>query len=124
MTAPLLSLIHRSMSGFLLILGTLAFNAFQSKLGDILASGGVAPEAAQQLAQQIRDGVVVDQLAGQLTYPIARDALISRGPGLLEAQSYAFMVFGLVSAGVFLLATLLMAMYLGRAPRAVEVEAA
>ena len=59
-----------------LILGTLAFNAFQSKLGDILASGGVAPEAAQQLAQQIRDGVVVDQLAGQLTDPIARDALI------------------------------------------------
>ena len=107
-----------------LILGTLAFDAFQSKLVDILGGGGMAADLAQQLAKQIRDGAVVDQLADELTDPFARDALISKGPGLLEAQSYAFAVCGLMSAGVFLLATALMALYVRRAPQAVEVEAA
>ena len=107
-----------------LILATLAFNAFKSKLSDILANAGLATDVAERIAQEVRDGAVVDRMATTLSDPIAREALLNKGAGLLEAQSWAFDVYGVMSAGVLLVATLLMALYLRRAPRATETEPA
>lgn len=107
-----------------LILATVAFNAFKSRLADILASDGVESDLAEQIAQAIREGAVVDTLVETVSDPIAREALINKGPRLLEAQSWAFEVYGLMSAGVLLVATLLMALYLRRAARVTATDPA
>ena len=92
--------------------GAFAFGAFQARLADILANDGMSPDEAAGIAQLIRDGAVVDKLALTLANPIAREDLISRGPGLLEAQSFSFTVVGVVSAAIYVLAGLVMLAYL------------
>ncbi len=96
------------------VTGAFAFGAFQARLTDILATDGMSSQEAAGIAQMIRDGAIVDKLALTLSNPIAREDLMSRGPGLLEAQSYAFTVVGLVSAVIYLLAGVLMLAYLRR----------
>ena len=54
--------------------------------------------------------------------PVAREALISRGPGLLEAQSYSFAVMGVISASIYLVAALLMVVYVRRTNRSDTVS--
>lgn len=103
------------------LVGALSFGAFQARLTDILNVDGLPFEEAQLIAQEIRDGAVVDELAARLSDPVAREALISRGPGLLEAQSYSFAVMGVISATVYLVAALLMVVYVRRTRRIVEV---
>lgn len=96
------------------LVGALSFSAFQTRLADILNMDGLPFEEAALIAQEIRDGAVVDELAARLSDPVAREALIARGPGLLEAQSYSFAVMGVISAAVYLVAAILMAVYLRR----------
>lgn len=96
------------------LVGALSFGAFQDRLTDILNMDGLPFEEAQLIAREIRDGAVVDELAARLSEPVAREDLISRGPGLLEAQSYSFAVMGVTSAVVYAVAALLMVVYLRR----------
>lgn len=99
------------------LVGTLGFQAFQDRLTTLLADTGVPIGEAANLAQAIRDGAVVDELAAHLSDPIASNALISKGPALLEAQSAAFSVMGLVSVTIYLAAGILMLIYLRRQPK-------
>lgn len=94
------------------LIGSAAFGAFQSRLTDILDTDGLPYEEAEIIAQAIRDGAVVDDLAARITDPISRADLIERGPGLLEAQSHAFAVMGAISAALYLAAAALMLWYL------------
>jgi len=96
------------------IIGFVAFEAFQSRLAGILNAVGMPREEAEIIAQEIRDGAVVDDLAARILEPIPREALIARGPGLLEAQSYAFAVMGVMSAALYLVAAVVMIAYLRR----------
>ncbi len=96
------------------LIGTLGFNAFQARLTELLTGGGIAPDQAEFIASEIRAGAIVDELAAGLSDTFAREALIARGPALLEAQSTAFSVAGLASAGVYLVAALLMVAYVRR----------
>lgn len=96
------------------LIGTVAFTAFQSRLSDILRADGLPFREAQVIAEEIRGGAIVDDLAARLTVPIARDDLLARGPGLLEAQSYAFSVMGVTTAVLTLSAAVLMVLYLRR----------
>ncbi|MFM8352677.1 MAG: hypothetical protein ACKN9D_16630, partial [Actinomycetales bacterium] len=96
------------------IIGTIAFQAFESKLAGILQADGLAWRQAHVIAREIRDGAVVDELAARVSEPIAQMSLIDRGPGLLQAQSYAFWVMGVASAVAYLLAAVLMVAYARR----------
>jgi predicted MFS family arabinose efflux permease len=96
------------------LVGALSFSAFQSRMTDLLANTGLTTSEASALALQIRDGAIVDELAATLENPAAREALIARGPGLLEAQTHAFMVMGVISSVVYLVAAALMLAYLRR----------
>ena len=96
------------------LVGALSFGAFQSRLTEVLEADGVGFAEAELLAREIRDGAVVDHLAARLSDPIAREALISQGPALVEAQSYSFVVMGTVSAIVYAVATVLMLVYMRR----------
>jgi DHA2 family methylenomycin A resistance protein-like MFS transporter len=98
------------------LIGALSFGAFQSRLTAILEADGVNFDEAILLSREIRDGAVVDELAARLSDPIAREALIAKGPALVEAQSYSFAVMGLLSAGIYLAAAVLMFIYLRRRP--------
>ena len=104
------------------LVGALSFGAFQDRLTDILNVDGLPFEEAQLIAREIRDGAVVDELAARLSDPVAREALISRGPGLLEAQSYSFAVMGVISASIYLVAALLMVVYVRRTHRSDTVS--
>lgn len=104
------------------LVGALSFGAFQARLTDILNVDGLPFEEAQLIAREIRDGAVVDELAARLSDPVAREALISRGPGLLEAQSYSFAVMGVISASIYLVAALLMVVYVHRTHRSDTVS--
>ncbi|MFM8894280.1 MAG: MFS transporter [Actinomycetales bacterium] len=96
------------------IIGTIAFQAFESKLAGILQADGLDWRQAHVIAREIRDGAVVDELAARVSEPIAQISLIDRGPGLLQAQSYAFWVMGVASAVAYLLAAVLMVAYARR----------
>ena len=96
------------------LVGALSFGAFQTRLTSVLEADGVSFAEAELLAREIRDGAVVDQLAARLSDPIAREALISKGPALLDAQSYSFAVMGVVSATIYAAATVLMVLYIRR----------
>lgn len=100
--------------------GALSFGAFQARLTDILNQDGLTFTEAQVIAREIRDGAVVDQLAARISDPIAREALESRGPGLLEAQSYAFAIVGVLSAVLYLGAAVLMVVYIRRSASVVQ----
>lgn len=106
------------------IIGTVAFGAFQDRLSEILRGDGLSGEEAQTIAQEIRDGAIVDDLAVRVPNPIARDDLLARGPGLLEAQSHAFAVMGVMTSALTLLAALLMTWYIRRTGGRNPVEAA
>ena len=95
-------------------IGTAAFSAFQSRLTDNLVRDGLTSETARTIAEEIRGGAVVDELALRISEPIARESLIAGGRGLLDAQSHAFAVVGIVNASMFMLAALLLVMYLRR----------
>jgi hypothetical protein len=96
------------------ITGALTFSTFQQRLSDIFQSDGASISQASLLAQQIRDGAVVDQLATQLSDPMLRDAIINKGPALVEAQAYAYHVLGILSAGIYAVAAVLMVIYIRR----------
>ncbi len=99
------------------VIGVVAFSAFQSRLAEILNADGMPSPEAQIIAQEIRDGAVVDDLAARITEQIPREDLIARGPGLLEAQSAAFAAMGVLSAALYLAAFGLMLAYLRRMGR-------
>lgn len=96
------------------LVGAVGFGAFQTRLTEILETEGVDFAEAELLSREIRDGAVVDELAARLSDPIAREALISKGPALVEAQSYSFAVMGVISATVYAVATVLMLLYIRR----------
>ena len=96
------------------IIGYLSFGAFQTRLTNLLVDSGVSLTQAADLAREIRDGAVVDELLARSADPIARDALIAKGPALLQSQSDTFYVMGLVSASIYLIAAVLMVFYLRR----------
>ena len=98
------------------LIGALSFGAFQTRLTEILEADGVNFDEAILISREIRDGAVVDELAARLSDPIAREALVAKGPALVEAQSYSFAVMGLLSAGIYLVAAVLMFIYLRRRP--------
>jgi MFS family permease len=102
------------------LIGAVSFGAFQSRITELLEGSGVEPTEAMTLAQQIRDGAIVDELAAGLVDEVARDALIYRGPALLEAQSHAFITMGVISSVVYLAAAVLMVVYVRRSPREAE----
>lgn len=106
------------------IIGTLTFNAFQSRLTDILNVDGLPLGDAQIIAKEIRDGAAVADIAVNITEPIARNDLIAQAPGLVSAQIHAFAVMGLVSGIITLGAALLMALYIQRVRPPVSNEAA
>jgi hypothetical protein len=91
---------------------------------DLLADTGLTTSEASALALQIRDGAIVDELAATIENPAAREALIARGPGLLEAQTHAFMVMGVISSIVYLVAAVLMFAYLRRSRTDVDAGVA
>ncbi len=103
-------------------MGALSFSAFQTSLADILDMDGLPFEEAALIAQEIRNGAVVDELGARLSDPVEREALIARGPGLLEAQSYSFAAIGVISAAVYLVAAILMAVFLRRMQAASTAE--
>jgi hypothetical protein len=96
------------------LIGTITFNAFQSRLADILNVDGLPLVQAQTIAKEIRDGAAVADIAVNITDPIARDDVVAQGAGLVSAQIYAFGVMGLVSGGITLGAALLMVLYIRR----------
>ena len=96
------------------VIGAVTFNAFQSRLTDILNMDGLSLGAAEIIAKRIRDGAAVADLAVHLSNPIARDDLIARGPGLVDAQIHAFAVMGVVSALMTFAAAALMVLYIRR----------
>lgn len=96
------------------LIGTLSFQAFQTRMSDLLQARGVPVDQALVLASQIRDGAVVDELVGHLPDPNVRDALIFKGPALLEAQSYAFWVMGITTAVLYFTAAVMMGFYMRR----------
>ena len=53
-------------------------------------------------------------LAQDLADPFLRDALINKGPALVEAQTYAYEVLGFLSAGIYAVAAVLMVIYMRR----------
>lgn len=57
---------------------------------------------------EIREGAVVDELAVRLSEPLVRAELLAKCPGLLDAQSYAFAVMGVMSSVISLAAAVLM----------------
>lgn len=96
------------------IVGAIAFSAFQAKLTSILSDTGLTSAQAQTIAREIRDGAVVDEIAPRISDPIAQASLMSKGAGLLEAQSYAFAVMGVLTSIMYLIAGVLMIFYMRR----------
>ena len=94
--------------------GAFTFSTFQERLSQIFESNGASISEAGLLAQEIRDGAVVDRLAQDLADPFLRDALINKGPALVEAQTYAYEVLGFLSAGIYAVAAVLMVFYMRR----------
>ena len=90
------------------IVAGLAFTVFQSALADALDTTDISTEQAAALAASVRSGAVVTELADSplVTDPAARELLT--GPGLLTAQSQAFGTAGLISAGLYASAALVM----------------
>ena len=93
------------------VIGAISFSAFQSRLAGLLESSGVTASHAELLARDIRNGAVVDELVAKVTDPRTVEALVSKGPALLEAQSTTFVVMGVVSACMYLAGALLMLTY-------------
>lgn len=104
------------------IVGAFAFGAFQAKLASLLSDTGLNSAQAQTIAREIRDGAVVDELAARISEPIAQASLMSKGAALLEAQSYAFAVMGVLSAIIYLTAGVLMVFYMRRTRSAPAVH--
>lgn len=90
------------------IVAGLAFSVFQSALTDALDTTDISTEQAAGLAASVRSGAIVTELADSplVTDPAARELLT--GPGLLTAQSQAFGTAGLISAGLYTSAALVM----------------
>ena len=95
-------------------IGALTFGAFQSRLADILSVDGLPSREAQVVAEEIRDGSAVAQVAVNITEPIARDDLLSQGLGLISAQTYAYSVMSLISGALTIGAAFLMVLYVRR----------
>jgi len=96
------------------LIGALAFRAFEGRLADLLGSTELTSVQARTIAREIRDGAVVDDLAARISEPIARASLIDRGPGLVDAQAYAYSVMGLTSAALYLAAAIVLMVYARR----------
>lgn len=99
------------------IIGAASFHAFQNRLTDLLTTQGMAVGDAAAIADAIRGGAVVDELVSVTTSPIASAALAAKGPALLEAQSYALHVMGVISAVMYVAAALLMLVLIRRTRR-------
>jgi len=96
------------------LIGALAFRAFEGRLAELLGSTELTSVQARTIAREIRDGAVVDDLAARISEPIARASLIDRGPGLVDAQAYAYSVMGLTSAALYLAAAIVLMVYARR----------
>jgi hypothetical protein len=96
------------------LIGRVAFDAFQSRLSDLLVSAGELPAQAAGLARAIRDGAVVDELVAQSSDAVAREALLAKGPALLEAQSHTVVVMAGWSAAIYAIAAVLMVLFVRR----------
>ena len=83
-------------------------------MAGILNADGLPFPEAELIAGEIRGGAAVAEVAARISDPVAKDALVSMGPGLLDAQSYSYAVVGVVSAGLFLAGAVLMFFYLRR----------
>ena len=100
------------------IVAGLAFAVFQSSLTDALDTTDISTEQAAALAASVRSGAVVTELADSplVTDPVARELLT--GEGLQSAQSQAFATAGLISAGLYASAALVMFVAVRRRSRA------
>lgn len=99
------------------IFGALAFTAFQGRLEQALDSTSVTAEQAHLIAQQIRGGGFVADIANRIPDAAARDLLVGQASGLLDAQSHAYAVVSVLSASVFIIAFALMLGYMRRSAR-------
>ena len=84
------------------IVGGIAFTVFQLRLAQILDTTDLSTEVAEALADSVRAGAIVDELADSplLSDPAARELLT--GPGLLQAQSQALATAGVLAALLYL----------------------
>lgn len=105
------------------LVGALSFAAYQNRMAGILNADGLPFPEAELIAGEIRGGAAVAEVAARISDPVAKDALVSMGPGLLDAQSYSYAVVGLVSAGLFLAGAVLMFFYLRRSTSPSDVGA-
>jgi predicted MFS family arabinose efflux permease len=105
------------------LVGALSFAAYQNRMAGILNADGLPFPEAETIASEIRGGAAVAEVAARISDPVAKDALVSMGPGLLDAQSYSYAVVGVVSAGLFLAAAVLMFFYLRRSTSPSDVGA-
>lgn len=96
------------------LVGYVLFGAFETRLSSLLVARGEPLAQASDLARAIRDGAVVDELVLHSADLIAREALFDKGPDLLQAQSHTVVVMGVLSAAIYLIAALLMVVYLRR----------
>ena len=100
------------------IFGAFAFNAFQGRLEQALDATSVTSEQAHLIAQQIRGGGFVAEIATRIPDAAARDLLVGQASGLLDAQSHAYAVVSVLSSLVFVIAFALMVGYMRRSGRA------
>ena len=96
------------------LIGALTFGAFQSKLAELLSIDGMPLGQAQIIAEEIRNGAAVAQVAVNIAEPVARDDLLNQGMALTSAQVYAYSVMGLISGLITLGAAILMVLYVRR----------
>ena len=96
------------------VIGSITFSAFQARLSDILNVDGLPTGQATLIAEQIRNGASTATVAENVVQPLARDDLLVGGPGLIEAQTYAYGVMGVTSAALTFAAGILMVVYVRR----------
>ena len=83
--------------------GAIIFSAFQSSMAGGLVDAGVAADAADRIASQLRSGAALsDIVAGPLvTTDAVKDLLVGPSTALHAAQAHALGVAGLITAAAY-----------------------
>lgn len=102
------------------VVGAFVYRIFTSSLSNALVNAGLAVNAAEAIAERVRSGEFVAEIAEQLrvTAPKASAELLSSTSGLTIAQMDAVHVLAIVGFIVYLLAAVLMVVAYFRRPLA------
>ena len=99
------------------VIGAVTFSAFQSRLAHVLTIDGLPPADALTIAEAIRSGAALANVAVTINEPLARSDILAQGPGLVQAQMFAYGVMGLASAIITLAAAVFMVLFIRRTRR-------